>query len=161
VRIANAASAGAIVAWLSAGAPVRADPAALRAGITRIHVQPVQIQSGADDFKAAVIAQVKKTRSVEVVNDGAAADFELVGKSEVWIKGYQSLNPRSGRLPANGTPIYGGFLSVELTNAAGDTIWSYLVSENSTDDIFRRLAKQLASHLAAYIAGRPPARSTP
>jgi hypothetical protein len=122
--------------------------------VTRIYIEPLPIKSGSEKLQSALIAQLKKLRSVSVVADAAASDARLNGDGEVWIKGYQSLNPRSGRMPSNGTAIYGGFLSVELTDAQGDTQWSYLASENSAEDIFGALAKQVAQHLADALQSR-------
>jgi hypothetical protein len=143
------------VAWLAVVAAVSAAgslPA--RPGVTRIYVDPFVVQPASDGLRAAVIAQLRKVHSIALVADPASADASLSGRSEIWIKGYQSLNPRSGRLPSNGTPVYAGFLSVELTDRQGGTLWSYLVTENSTDDIYRRLAKQIAKHLTEALQSR-------
>ena len=73
----------------------------------------------------------------------------MSGEGEIWIRGYQSLNPRSGRLPSNGTPVYAGFLSVELKNARGETTWSYLVTPSGTsEDVTKDLSQRIAQHLA-------------
>jgi hypothetical protein len=137
------------VCWLLVVAAVSAaQPPSARPGVTRIHIEPLSVQPASDALKTAIIAELRKMHAIALVSDADAADARLSGRSEVWIKGYQSLNPRSGRLTSNGTPIYAGFLSVELADARGDTIWSYLATENSSDDIYKSLAKQLAKHLA-------------
>src|SRR5262249_48197450 len=116
--------------------------------ISRIYLEPFAVMPQSDALRTAIVAQLRKIPSITLTADADSADASLTGRSEIWIKGYQSLNPRSGRLPSNGTPVYGGFLSVELVDRKGDTLWSYLVTENSTADIYRSLAKQLAKHLA-------------
>ena len=76
------------------------------------------------------------------------ADAIVSGDGETWIKGYRSLNPRSGRLPANGEPQYAGFLSVELRDTKGETLWSYLVTLGpASENISKDLSKQIVRHL--------------
>ncbi len=78
----------------------------------------------------------------------ADADAVVAGDGETWIKGYRSLNPRSGRLPSNGDPVYAGFLSVELKDTRGDTLWSYLVTLGpASENISKELSKQVVKHL--------------
>ncbi|MBV9940462.1 MAG: hypothetical protein JO150_18320 [Acidobacteriaceae bacterium] len=92
-------------------------------------------------------------RSLSVVPDRSTADAVLSGDGEIWIKGYRSLNPRSGRLPSDGTPVYTGFLSVELRNVRGDTLWSYLVTPSAgSADVSKDLSKKIAKHLAEALA---------
>ena len=81
--------------------------------------------------------------------DRAAADAVLTGNGEIWVKGYQSLNARSGRMPYNGTPIYSGFLSVEVKDVKGETLWSYLASPGGgSANIAKRLAESVVKHLS-------------
>lgn len=48
----------------------------------------------------------------------------------------------------NGIPIYGGYLSFELRNKTGATLWSYLVTPGiSSEDVSRDLAKRIVRHL--------------
>jgi hypothetical protein len=77
---------------------------------------------------------------------------------EIWVKGYVSLNPRSGRAPSSGTPVYTGFLSVEIKDSRRVTLWSYLVKAGSeSQDISKDLSKRIAKHLAAALDGEHPA----
>lgn len=122
--------------------------------IKRLYVEPFTIkEQGSDNLRHNIERQLRKLRSVTLVSNQAAADAVLTGKGEVWIKGYQSLNPRSGRLPSNGTPIYAAFLSVELKDRVGDTLWSYLVAPRDSTDISNELSKQVAKHLAEALEG--------
>ncbi len=70
--------------------------------------------SGAEKVYDDVIAELRKQNSITVVADESNADVILGGGGEIWVRGYRSLNPRSGRLPSDGTPVYDGYLSVEL-----------------------------------------------
>jgi ABC-type phosphate transport system substrate-binding protein len=52
------------------------------------------------------------------------------------------------KLPTNGVPIYGGFLSVELKNRRGVTVWSYLATPGtSSEDVSKDISKRIAMHL--------------
>jgi hypothetical protein len=100
-----------------------------------------------------LIASLKRLPDVAVVASVADAEATLTGNGEIWIQGYQSLNPRSGRSPADGKPIYRGYLSVELKDSKGDTLWSYLVTpKGGSENISRDLSKQIAKHLAEALA---------
>ena len=123
----------------------------------RLYVEPFVIGTGAEKFREDVIAELRKLRSVTIAVSESGADAVLGGGGEIWVKGYRSLNPRSGRMPSNGTPVYTGFLSVELRDTKGDTLWSYLAtpgpdSEAVSKELSRRLAKQVAAALGQVAA---------
>ena len=136
------ALAGSAPAWQSA------QPGAIR----RLYVEPFVTRTGPERVREDLIAELRKVSSVSLVSDESSADAVLGGGGEIWIKGYRSLNPRSGRLPSNGTPVYTGFLSVELRDTKGETIWSYLATPGpASEDISRDLAKRIAKHVAAAL----------
>ena len=116
----------------------------------RLYVEPFTTRTGAQELRDNLIAELRKLRSFSLVSDEANADLVLDGGGEIWIKGYRSFSPRSHmKMPSNGTPLYGGYLSVELKNRQGVTVWSYLAtpseaSENVTKDISKQIAKHLA-----------------
>jgi hypothetical protein len=94
--------------------------------IKRLYVEPFTTKAGSEKLREDVIAHLRKLSSISLVSADSGADAILGGGGEIWIRGYRSLNPRSGTMPSNGTPIYGGFLSVEPRNTKGETLWSYL-----------------------------------
>jgi phosphate transport system substrate-binding protein len=115
----------------------------------RLYVEPFTGKAGSEKLREEIVAQLQKLKSISVVADQTNADVTLSGDGEIWIKGYRSLNPRSGRLPSNGTPVYAGFLSVELKNAQGDTAWSYLVTPGeASEDVPKDLSQRIVKHLA-------------
>jgi hypothetical protein len=119
----------------------------------RLYVEPFKVKDGKTDLHQALISQLRKLKSISVVNDRSSADAVLTGNGEIWVKGYQSLNPRSGRLPSDGTPIYSGFVSVELKDAKGEILWSYLASPGApSENISKSLADNLVKHLAKALA---------
>jgi len=127
--------------------------ASAQVAVKRVYVEPFAVKDGSGKLQQEVIAQLRKVRSLSVVPDRSTADAVLSGDGEIWIKGYRSLNPRSGRLPSDGTPVYTGFLSVELRNVRGDTLWSYLVTPSAgSADVSKDLSKKIAKHLAEALA---------
>ena len=122
--------------------------------IRRLYVEPFAIKGGSETVRQDLIAQLRKLNSISIVSSASDADATLSGDGEMWIRGYRSLNPRSGRSPSNGTPVYGGFLSIELKDAKGETLWSYLATPGGpSQNISKDLSKQVAKHLAAALNG--------
>ena len=118
----------------------------------RLYVEPFVTKAGAEKLREDVIAELRKIRSVSLVSAESGADAILGGGGEIWIKGYRSLNPRSGTLPSHGTPVYTGFLSVELRDTKGETLWSYLATPGSApEDVSKDLSRRIAKHVAAAL----------
>jgi phosphate transport system substrate-binding protein len=118
----------------------------------RLYVEPFTTKAAPEKLRTDVIAELGKQSGIVLAASESSADAILGGGGEVWIKGYRSLNPRSGRLPSDGTPVYGGYLSVELKNAKGETFWSYLATpEMAYEDVAKELARRIAKHVAAAL----------
>ena len=124
----------------------------------RLFLEPFTTKAAPEKLREYVLAELSKLSAVHLVSSEADADDILGGGGEIWVKGYRSLNPRSGRMPSDGTPVYGGYLAVELKNGKGETWWSYLATpENDTGDVSKELAKRIAKHVAAALEqDRPP-----
>jgi phosphate ABC transporter phosphate-binding protein len=123
---------------------------AWQAPAKRVYVEAFATKAGAEKLREDVTGELRKLPSVSLVPDESKAELILGGGGEVWVRGYRSFSPRSHmKLPTNGTPIYGGFLSIELKNQRGVTVWSYLVTpETASEDISKDLSKRIAKHLA-------------
>lgn len=123
------------------------------AGPRRIYVEAFTTKTDAKKLQEDLTADLRKLPSVSLVADESKADLILGGGGEIWVRGYRSFSPRSHmKLETNGTPIYGGYLSVELKNKDGVTVWSDLVtpgkeSEDISKDLSRRIAKDLVGAL--------------
>ena len=120
----------------------------------RLYVEAFATKADAEKLREDVTAELQKLNSVSLVPDESSADFVLGGGGEVWIRGYRSFSPRSHvKEASNGTPIYGGFLSVELKDKRGVTIWSHLVTPGRVSgDFSRDLSKQIAKDLAEALS---------
>ncbi|HZD46126.1 MAG TPA: phosphate ABC transporter substrate-binding protein PstS [Acidobacteriaceae bacterium] len=96
--------------------------------IKRIYVEPFATREGSEKFREDLIAELRKRNAVTLAGDESSADAILGGGGEIWIKGYRSHNPQLGKVAPNGTPIFTGFLSIELRDRSGQTLWSYLAT---------------------------------
>jgi phosphate ABC transporter phosphate-binding protein len=135
--------------------------------IKQIYVEPFATQAGSEKFREDVIAELRQHGSVSLAADESGTDAILGGGGEIWIKGYRSHNPQLGNVPASGTAIYAGFLSIELRDKNGETLWSYLAtppaaSEDVTKDLSKQIAKKLVEFLqAGELLPRTTARTQP
>jgi phosphate ABC transporter phosphate-binding protein len=129
----------------------------------RIYVEPFVTQEGSEKFRQDVIAELRKLNSVSLAGDESSADVILGGGGEVWVKGYRSHNPQLGKVAPNGTPIYTGFLSIELRDRDGQTLWSYLATPPAASgDISKDLSTLIVKKLVEALAqGEAPSRSAP
>ena len=150
--------------WLARFACCCALAGSALAGQAKLYVEPFITKAGAEQLREDVIAELRKMNSVSLVSSESGADAILGGGGEIWIKGYRSLNPRSGRAPSNGTPVYAGYLSVELRDRRGETLWSYLATPGTaSEDLSKRIAKHVAEALdegAAPSRANQPAQPT-
>jgi phosphate transport system substrate-binding protein len=114
-----------------------------------LYVEPFITNAGGEKLRQDLIGALRKLGSMRLVSTESSAELILGGGGEIWIRGYRSLNPRAGRSPSAGTPVYGGYLSVELHDPKGETVWSYLATPGAASaDVPKELAKQIAKRLA-------------
>jgi phosphate transport system substrate-binding protein len=131
--------------------------------IKRIYVEPFATQAGSEKFREDVVSELRKLNGVSLAADESSADAILVGGGEIWIKGYRSHNPQLRNVPASGTPIYTGFLSIELRDKNGQTLWSYLATPpTASQDVSKDLSTLIVKKLAGVLErGEAPSRTTP
>src|ERR1700728_876972 len=131
--------------------------------IRRLYVEPFATQAGSEKFREDVVSELRKLNSVSLAADESSADAILGGGGQVWIKGYRSHNPQLGKVPPNGTPIYTGFLSIELRDKNGQTLWSYLATPpEASDDVSKDLSLLIVKKLVeALKQGEAPSRTAP
>jgi phosphate ABC transporter phosphate-binding protein len=114
----------------------------------RVFVEPFTTKVESEKLRQSLVSELRKDHAISLVASEANADLILGGGGEIWVKGYQSLNPRAGRSSSNGTPIYGGYLSVELRGKNGETIWSYLATPSETEDVVKDMSRRIAKRIA-------------
>jgi phosphate ABC transporter phosphate-binding protein len=130
--------------------------------IPTIFVDSLGNGGAADAMRKRLIDQIQKSGSVRVVNDAKTADAVLHGSAVIWPTGTISNNPRSN---SSRQTIYQGYLSVELTDPANRTLWSYLATPSHfrTASIVDDLADQFGSKFVGAIKSgifETPAPST-
>jgi phosphate transport system substrate-binding protein len=122
--------------------------------------------SGFGDGPQAAHLQQSFLRHLEggrfkLVQSAKDADAIVTGTSQIWVKGFVSINPRT---PSNDRQaVYAGYLSVEVAGADGQPLWSWLATPskltwtNIVDDLAAHAARKL---LEASEAAPAPTAST-
>lgn len=108
-------------------------------------------RTGASELREKIVAELEKTHRFRIVGTEAEADGVLSGTGEVWIKSYFSLNPRQ-RAVSGAQATYAGYVSVELRDKKGETLWSYLATPHTapaSENVSRDLAKLVVKKLVA------------
>ena len=147
-------------------APAQAQTTDNLSQVRSIYVDASDARPAAVEIRKYLIENLRKDHSLAIVSDLGQADAILKATSEIWVKAYLSVSPRS---PGSRYPVYGGFLSAQLDGKDGDALWSYLVTPStySSSGIRQNLADQLARQLLAALnsaatssslANRPPAQ---
>jgi phosphate transport system substrate-binding protein len=131
---------------VAALAPLRVQ--ALAPPIKTICVENFQGKLGAADLRAKVIDRVRALGKFELVDNPSSADAVLQGTGELWIKGYLSASPHN--LSSVREPVYGGYLSLQLDNRNGETLWSYLVTPGAMR--WKSAADDMADHIVRLMA---------
>ncbi len=135
--------------------------------LSRQAAAPIQVKNifvgsfgdkpGAAKLRDAVVGDLTRSGKFHVVEDPAGADATLDGKGEVWVSGYYSMNPRE-RSVSDSHAVYTGYLSVELKNKKGETIWSYLATPHSSSgEVKRDLARLVVRKLSGATSDPDPA----
>jgi hypothetical protein len=128
--------------------------------VKRIYVGSFGDKADSGKLRDSLISELGKHHRLTVVDSPDAADAILKGSGAVWIKGYYSLNPRVREVGPGASPVYGGFLSVELTGKKDEPLWSWLVTPHraGSGDISRDLAGEIARRLDDSVASAPHRR---
>jgi phosphate transport system substrate-binding protein len=134
------------VVILAAALPLFGQPAGQLAphlsNITNVFVDSLGDRPGAAELRGNIVAELEKSHRFHVVGNQSEAQAVLAGTGEVWVKGYVSLNPRNRAINGDTQALYAGYLSIELRDKKGDTLWSYLATPHSSasPDVGRDLA---------------------
>lgn len=144
--------------WCAVAAPALAWQAGETVG-KRLYVEQFAAK-GDEKLREQLTTELKKQRTILVVSNASDADAILGGGGEIWVRGYHT-SLRSGQHPFNGTPLYGGYLSVELKDTHGETFWSYLATPgDESEDVSKDLARRIAKHVGAFLYEKPLPRPT-
>jgi hypothetical protein len=118
--------------------------------VKRIFIDGLGDKPELREVKKDLASELRRSEIFGVADSADQADATLSGRGNTWLKGYYSLNPRAGTSPANGQPVYGGYISVELKDRAGVTLWSYLATPHAgSKNIAHDLSKDVVKHLVS------------
>ena len=97
---------------------------------------------------------LEKSGGIQVVRRPAQADAILAADGDIYVKGYVSLNPRSGNLPGHGEPVRTGYLSVELKGKDNETLWSFVATPRfGSTNIEHEMSRQVTRELVSAMRG--------
>jgi len=120
--------------------------------VKNVYVDSFGDKPGASELRQQVTAELRKSPGVQVVAAPTDADLVLSGTGEVYVKSHYSLNPRD-RSVNDAQAVYTGYLSVELKDKKGETVWSYLATPHSSGsrDVSRILARLVVKKLSGEV----------
>ena len=128
-----------------ASSALGADPLS---AVKSIRVESLGARPCSNELAKDLDHEFHKVSGLRLAPSPNQADAIVRGECQVWIRGYVSLNPRAGSGPGRGTPIYGGYLSVELRDQHNAVLWSYLATVHTgTSDAGKDLSRQVAKAL--------------
>jgi hypothetical protein len=114
----------------------------------RVYIGSFGNKTDADQLRKELTSELSKSGDIEVVDSSSKANAILAGDSEIYVRSYVSLYARAGTSPEHGHPIYGGYVSVELKDSSGETLWSYLSALHSgSKHAAHDLSKDITRHL--------------
>lgn len=130
-----------------------------------VHTRSIVVDSvgtgeGAGALRQRIVERLRKHPGLRVAASDAQADLMLHGRSSIWPTGSYSISPHSNSYRVTN---YEGYLSVELQDKAGQTVWSYLVTPSRfrthsiTDDLADQAVSRLLDALHGIEAGAAPA----
>jgi phosphate ABC transporter phosphate-binding protein len=130
--------------------PAQAQTADALGHVRKIYIDTSAAKPDATEMRKHLLDSLRNDRSLEIVTEQSQADALLKVSSEIWVKAYISVNPRSS---GSKYPVYGGFLSAQLIGKNGDALWSYLVtpSKYASSGIHQDLSDQLIKNLLAAL----------
>jgi phosphate ABC transporter phosphate-binding protein len=119
--------------------------------ITNVFVDSLGDRPGASELRERIVMELEKSHRFHVVANQPEAQAVLTGTGEIWVKAHVSLNPRNRTINADTQALCAGYLSIELRDKKGDTLWSYLATPHSSasPDVSRDLASLAVKKLLA------------
>lgn len=121
--------------------------------VKKVYVDSFGTGKGAAAMRNRIVHRLREGHRLEIVTDLKRADAVIKGNGQIWTTGYVSLSPRS---PSVHSPVYQGFLSVEIIGKDDEPLWSYLVTPSrfSWTSVPNDLANQLANKLISALEER-------
>ncbi len=118
----------------------------------------------ADQLRQSLIKHLHESGRFQLLDSAADADAIVTGTGRIWTKGYVTTSLRAPA--ANRQPVYGGYLSIEITGKDQRILWSYLVTPGKsvwtkiTNDLAGSLAKKLLQASGEPTSSQPAQKTT-
>ncbi|MFC5864939.1 phosphate ABC transporter substrate-binding protein PstS [Acidicapsa dinghuensis] len=115
--------------------------------VKTLYVDTFNAGNDSASLRDSVIRHLSRSHRFQLVSSASNADAIVKGASQIWIRGYVSANARN---PGNDRQaVYGGYLSLQLTDANGQPLWSWLATPDRhawsgiADDLAGRAVEKL------------------
>jgi phosphate ABC transporter phosphate-binding protein len=123
------------------------------APIRKIYVDTFQGKLGSNQLRERVIECLRANGKWQLVDAPSEADAVVRGTGEIWVQGHVATRPHS----AVRETVYNGYLSLDLTNRSGETLWSYLVTPGRMySDVAQGMANHIVRLMVAALAQGAP-----
>jgi phosphate ABC transporter phosphate-binding protein len=127
------------------------------APIRKIYVDTFQGSLGSDELQKSVVGSLRQNGNFHLVDNPSDADAIVHGSGEIWVEGHVATSPHG----TTRETVYNGYLSLDVKNRSGETLWSYLVTPGRTySDVGREMANHIVRLMAAALA-QGAARTAP
>jgi phosphate ABC transporter phosphate-binding protein len=122
--------------------------------VKKVYVDSFGSGKDAVEMRKQIVDRLLSSHRVEIVPDPGQADAVIKGKGQTWISGHVFLS----RSHSARSPVYQGFLSIQVIGKDKEALWSYLVtpSKFSWASVPNDLANQLASKLITALKEKRP-----
>ena len=137
-----------VVLFLTVGctAAATAEPVDSLAQARTIYISKFGGSQDAERLRARFAQHLAGGR-FRIVSLREQADAIIQGTGQIWLRGYVAINPRTPSTDRQ--PFFGGYLSISVTNAQGEPLWSWLATPSRTrwanivDDLSGHAARKL------------------
>jgi phosphate ABC transporter phosphate-binding protein len=120
--------------------------------VRTLYIESFSGGSEAGRLHESLVRHLTRSR-FKLVQSPRDADAIVRGDSQVWVRGYIEINPRTPSTDREA--VYAGYLSLEVVDANGQPLWSWLVTpsrhawSNIVDDLAGHAAKKLIEDSAS------------
>lgn len=119
------------------------------AQVKSLYLAPFQGAPAAAQLRDNLEHRLAKSKRFRIVASSAQADAIIKGTGQVWVRGSISTNTRTPS--SERQAVYGGYLSIEAVNSAGEPLWSWLATPGKL--LWTDIIDDLASHAAKQLLG--------
>lgn len=109
--------------------------------VKKVFVDSLGTEEGASDLRDAILKSLNKNSAIQVVATASEADAVIKGSGKIWVSGSMHVGAHGGV----SEKTYDGYLQVELSGKANQTLWSFRATPSKFP--WSGIVWDLASHV--------------